>query len=171
MIMASERTDRLANLTFVVACLVLVGVAAVRIGLPRERVRAREGFIEVGSADPFGLAAVEGGKRLLCVFVSADCPFCDDGLSFYAKLVSRAAERGARASVVFATIEPLERVRNYLERAGVRKPPVFSVVRPPGIPGTPCIVLLDGRRRVERSWAGRLSARQERDVETLVGTK
>lgn len=169
--METERTDRLANLAFVVACLALVGIATVRFALPAERARAREGFIEAGSADPFGLPTIGHNGRLLCVFVSAHCHACDDGLSFFAKLANRVAERDARASVVFVTIEPAERVRDYLERAGVRKPRVFSVVRPPGIPGTPCIVLLDGRRQVERSWLGRLSARQEREVEALVRTE
>jgi hypothetical protein len=158
-------SDRVINLVFAISCLALVGISAARYWPSDDGVHAREDFVPRGSADPFGIPADVGGP-VAFVFISSDCPACADSLPFYKRL----ADGVARARrVVFVSMEPEKGLSAYLQTGGVGSPRVVSVMTPPrGIPGTPCILVLDESRRVARSWAGRLSRAQERDVERLI---
>jgi len=161
--------DRIANVVFVVCCLVLVGVAASRYWAPPGRqARAREDFLKPGSPDPFGVAVSSDHRPLACIFISSTCPVCGDSLPFYKRLAERVAATGGRAALVFVATEPSDTVSAYLRTGGIGDAVVASVARPSGIPGSPSIVLLNRFRRVERSWAGRLSRRQESEIETLI---
>lgn len=161
-------SDRTANLIFTASCLVLVGMAAVRLWPHGGGAQARENFLERGTPDPFELPDSIGAGPSVCVFVTSDCSICDDSLPFYGRLTERAMRRPGGPNVIFVSMEPKGVLGAYLERGGVANPHVASIPRPLRIPGSPCIVMLDGLRRVEQSWAGRLSRRQEREVEALV---
>lgn len=130
--------------------------------------RAREGFLEADSPDPFGLPAASYARGAICVFVNSTCPICDESLPFYKGLAERVDRPSAEPLVVFVSMESESTIRTYLKDGGIEGARVASVPRPFGIPGTPCIVLIDRAGRVRRSWAGRLSLRQERDIEALV---
>ena len=125
---------------------------------------ARERVIEEGAPDPLGSAAQRGNGAVLYVFVSSTCPVCDASLPFYRRLSASHAGHGAAGRVVFAGLEPEAALAAWLRRAGIDGPRVVSIFRPPGVPGTPSIVAVDAAGRVQRSWAGRLNARQEADV-------
>lgn len=133
--------------------------------------RAREGFLEADSPDPFGLPAASYARGAICVFVNSTCPICDESLPFYKRLAERADRPSLEPLVMFVSMESESTIRAYLKEAGIEGARVASVPRPFGIPGTPCIVLIDRAGRVARSWAGRLSRRQERDVGALLGGK
>ena len=160
--------DRIANLVFAACCIVLVAIAVGRYRAPGREVQARESFLKQGTPDPLGLPASDETGPLVCVFISSDCQVCSDSLPFYRRLAEGVGRSPGRAGLIFVSMEAQEDVSAYLRTGGIVSPRVASVGRPPGIPGTPCILLLDRFRRVERSWAGRLSRRQEREIEAMV---
>ena len=164
-------SDRIVNLVFAASCIVLVAMAAARYWNPGRQVQARESFLQQGTPDPFGLPVSDDSDPLLCVFVSSNCPVCSDSLPFYRRLAEGAVKSPGGVRLMFVSMEPQDSLRAYLQTGGIPSPRVAWVGRPLGIPGTPCILLLDRSRRVERSWAGRLSGRQEREIEALVLAK
>lgn len=161
-------SDRFANIVFVCACLLLTVFVGMRVASPKREATAREGFLSVGSQDPFGLPPSDRARGRLYVFVSSDCPVCDAELPFYRALAERARRPGLSTSLVFVSMDPIDTLRPYLQQAGVGQVTVVTVIRPAGIPGSPCVVLLDGQGKVERSWAGRLNRRQKRDIEAIL---
>jgi peroxiredoxin len=163
--------DQVANLAFTVCCIGLLAIAVTRYW-PAEQAKkeahAKEGFLAEGTPDPFALARSEPARPLLPVFISSDCHVCTDSLPFYKRLADRAARSSGKTELIFVSMEPEEHVSAYLRAAGIANVRIASVGRPPGISGTPSILMLDGAGRVQRSWAGRLGRQQERDIENLL---
>lgn len=156
-------SNRVANAVFACCCLAVAGAAAVR---PRPAVHepvAREHVVAAGTPDPFPVPA-SAAVQSLCVVISTECRACTESLPFYRRL-ARAAT--ADTELLFVGVEPEADLQAYLRRGGVGGR-VVSTARPLPLPGTPSIVLLDAARRVERSWAGRLSPDQERELIALV---
>ena len=163
--------DRVANTIFVLCSIVLAGVAVARFWQPALGARAQEGFLEKGASSPFSLPAFDSARGVVLVFISSTCWICDESLPFYKRLAERVDRPSLEPLVVFVSMESESTIRAYLKDGGIEGARVASVPRPFGIPGTPCIVLIDRAGRVARSWAGRLSRRQERDVGALLGGK
>ena len=160
--------DRLANVVFAVCCAGLAGVGALRYWPSAPAPHAREHVIAEGRPDPLdGSLPVRDGA-VLYVFVSSTCPVCNASLPFYRQLEQAAARTGVSDRVVFVSLEPEPATVAYLERGGIVAARVRSIVHPPDVPGTPTIVAVGADGRVRRSWAGRLSPQQERDVLAVV---
>lgn len=166
--MTTATGDRTANVVFIVACVVLVAVGVSRLRRVDTTVQAREEFLTRGVLAPFALVNDDGATRLLCVVISSNCHYCSDSLPFYRRLVAIGARSSVSPRLVFVTMESREMTETYLRRGDIASPSVLTVARLPQIPGTPSIVLLDRHGRVQRSWVGRLSRRQEADVEALM---
>lgn len=162
--------DRAANVVFIVACLVIVGAGVNRLWRVEMSVEAREEFLAGGTLAPFPLADDDGATRLLCVVISSNCHYCSDSLPFYRRLAAVGGHSSNSPRLVFVTIEPRETTEAYLRRGNIAAPSVLTLARLPQIPGIPSLVLLDRHRRVERSWVGRLSRRQEAEVEALMAS-
>ena len=170
--MNAALTNRIVNLIFAVCCVAVVGLGVARYRTPAAPVHAaREDILKRGIADPFALPASDDGRPVACIFISSNCPVCSDSMPFYKRLSDRAAPTTGPARLLFVSMEGPDELRAYLRASGIVNTPVASTLRPLGIPGTPSVVLLDRNRRVARSWAGRLSPRQEQDIESLVAAK
>jgi hypothetical protein len=106
---------------------------------------------------------VGAGEGAVVLVTSSDCHFCRDSLPFYRELVPRARTNGVR--VVGVTREAPELNEAYLGANGVVVDAVLSGVDI-GLPayGTPTLVLVPkvGSGKV---WVGRLSKKEEQDVE------
>lgn len=162
--MRGTGSDRFVNAVFAVCCVGLAGAGAMRYWPAAPAHVAREHVIQEGSPDPIGGSEGAHAGARMYVFVSSTCPACDASLPFYKRLSIEADRANASRRVVFAGLEPESAITAYLRRGGIQFARVLSVVRPAGVPGTPTIVAVDDMGRVERSWAGRLSPQQQRDV-------
>jgi hypothetical protein len=159
--------DRVANVVFAVSCIGVAGVGALRYWPPAPTHLAREHVIEEGSPDPLAGSGRRLDGGVLYVFVSSTCQPCRDSLPFYRQLVTAQTPEADR--IVFAGLEPEPVLEEYLRQAGIAARRVMSVTHPAGVPGTPTIVAVGADARVTRSWAGRLSPQQERDVLATAG--
>lgn len=164
--MRAPSVERLANLLFSICCVALLGAGALRYREVVPMHAAREHVLDAGSPDPFAASVGADALPHVYVFVSTGCQPCRDSLPFYRRLVNVAPD--ARATVVFAGLEPEPQLVEFLRLGGVRGVRVASVLRPAGLPGTPSIVAVGASRRVQGSWAGRLAPSQERDVIAFV---
>jgi hypothetical protein len=94
--------------------------------------------------------------------ISTHCHFCTESAPFYKRLLTSV---GGGIGLVVIAPEPVEQTRLYLGQLGldindVRQIPIMQV----GIQGTPTLVFVDRRGRVERAWTGSLSPDREQEV-------
>jgi len=107
-------------------------------------------------------------RRTLLLVLNTGCHFCQDSVPFYQKLA--AAQRPGQSDLDIVAVFPneAEMVNEFIAH---EKLPIRSV---PGIPvenlrvnATPTLILVNREGRVERSWVGFLTARQENDLVKL----
>lgn len=108
-------------------------------------------------------------RHTLVLALNTGCHFCQDSVPFYQKLA--AVERPDRDPLEIVAVFPNtpEAVRQLMRDEGLSIRSIPGV--PPaklGVAGYPTLLLLNREGRVERSWAGLLTPRQELDVLTIV---
>lgn len=96
--------------------------------------------------------------RNAVLFVSTQCPACQDNLPLYVSLSGAARTHGGSARVLFSSEESPEIVREWLRQAGVESPLVIKVDPSElGITRTPTIAVVNGKGRVTDLTTRRLS--------------
>jgi hypothetical protein len=166
--MAPEKTAQIANIVFVLACLVLVPLTVWRFWSTPDTRHAREDFLENGTLlGGASRPSMDDDPRLL-VFLRSSCSFCTESMPFYKQLRESAATSGARWRLYFVSDEPPSALVAYLRSGGVDGATVLSGAFPSAIRGTPSLVLLDGRGAVKASWQGVASRRQESGILSLL---
>jgi hypothetical protein len=111
-----------------------------------------------------GVDFSEAAKTLLVVMKS-DCPYCTASSDFYRRLLTEQRERNAPVKIVFIAPADDSRFDVYL---GENQLPTSSVARCTAgqlkIRGTPTLLLVDKKQRVEGKWDGKLPTRTEEDA-------
>jgi hypothetical protein len=166
----------ISNIAFSCACLATVAVAASRYvdgryGLVTSAAGAQSNPIPPGTQVPqldgisFGRAEVT-----VAVVVQTECRFCAESMPFYRKLSGLRA--GGRIQLVVLSQEAVTATESYLhqrelevDRVGQLKGADLPVV------GTPTLLLIDKTGTVERSWLGRLTATQEKEVTEHIASR
>ncbi len=87
-------------------------------------------------------------------------------MPFYARV--KAAAKDGRFIVAFESLSPEQALTTYLADHGLTNITIKQSIPPPGVTGTPTLLVTDASGRVVKSWAGRLSSKQERDLLGLV---
>lgn len=100
--------------------------------------------------------------RTLIMALRSDCPFCQESMPFYRRLLAR--DREGAQFVVIAPAEDTE-IGSYLASGGVEPDSVlFAEPDAMPVPGTPILLLVDSAGLVTEAWIGLLSAERERQV-------
>jgi peroxiredoxin len=126
------------------------------------RVTPDQGYRVGEEFESIGLNRAPNGPTLV-MYVRSSCQFCTASMAFYNR-VAKGKSESARLVVVGP--EPEEQLRRYLAEHGLEADQVVSVQR--GLlrfAGTPTLLLLDPKGKIQRVWQGQLAAGQEGEVE------
>jgi thiol-disulfide isomerase/thioredoxin len=108
-------------------------------------------------------------RRTLVLALNSGCHYCQDSVPFYQKLAQAERPEGDDLEIVAAFPNGPEAVQQLLKDDGlaIRAVPAVPLERL-GIVGFPTLLLVDREGRVERSWVGLLTPRQELDMLSVV---
>jgi len=99
-----------------------------------------------------GLDASASGRTLV-MWIDSRCNICTDSMPLYKSILSLPR----RVSVVAAGRQPTDVLIDYLNSFGVRPDKVISIGdSPTRLGAVPALILLNGQRRVEHAWMGRI---------------
>ena len=107
-------------------------------------------------------------RKTLVLCLRPGCRFCEESFEFYRRLVTKARNHKG-IQIVGATSLPEDLGRSYFRVAGLKVEQVLDMTSNPiGLRGTPTLLLLNDRNLIVRSWEGKLSTKQESEVETTL---
>lgn len=160
------RRIRDAALAFACALIILhVGLQRYR-SVPDQPTPAYQSGSTIEDTADLGLGKA---RRTLLMLTASTCHFCTASMPFYRKMVPVARQADVR--VVGVTTEDLTVNQAYLASNGIQIDAVASAEQNNiSVHGTPTLLLLRNDGRVIASWRGKLSARQEDDVLSALGT-
>jgi thiol-disulfide isomerase/thioredoxin len=108
-------------------------------------------------------------RRTLVLALNTGCHYCEESVPFYQKLAQEQRQDGNDLEVVAVFANEAETVRQFTAREGLTIRSVASVsLDRLGVVATPTLILVNSEGRVERSWVGILTSRQEVDLLNLV---
>ncbi len=108
-------------------------------------------------------------RRTLLLVLNTGCHFCRDSVPFYQKLAQEQRPDGDALEVVAVFPNEAEVVREFAAHEGLSIRSLSGVpLENLGVNATPTLILVNQEGRVERSWVGILTARQEMDLMKLV---
>lgn len=96
-------------------------------------------------------------QRTLVIVTKSTCPFCEQSTAFWQRLVQESNLR-KNIRVLAVSDESAEVTRSYLGRHGVQVDGVVSATL--RVPGTPTLILVDGKGNVTHTWVGRPPSEQ-----------
>ncbi len=110
-----------------------------------------------------------GHRRTLVLALNSGCHYCQDSVPFYQKLAQAARPDGDNLEIVAVFPNGPEAVQQLMRDDGLtlRSIPAVSLEKL-GIVGFPTLLVVDRQGRVERSWVGLLTPRQELEVLSVV---
>ena len=104
-------------------------------------------------------------RHTLVLALNTGCHFCEQSVPFYQRLVDTQESGGGELEIVAVFPNEAEMVRQFMTREDLR---IRSVSAAPleklRVNATPTVILVNSSGRVERSWVGTLTSRQELDV-------
>ncbi len=160
------KLEAIANVTVIVVALAIGYVVL------KEKVAGPRIPRSVAAGDR--LAAIPGidwsrHRRTLVLALNSGCHYCQDSVPFYQKLAQAERPDGDALEIVAVFPNGPEAVQQVMRDDGlaIRSIPAVSLEKL-GIVGFPTLLLVDGEGRVERSWVGLLTPRQELDVLSVV---
>ena len=108
--------------------------------------------------------------KTVVLALSSKCHFCSESAPFYQRLNDEVAQHtGARLIAVFP--QEVGEAKQYLSALGVKIGDVRNAtLNSIGVNGTPTLVIIDSKGRVEQSWVGKLSPEREAEVISRVKT-
>ena len=160
------KLEAIANVTVIVVALA-AGYVVLRgkIAGPRmpRSVTAGDRLVEIPGLD------WRQHRRTLVLALNSGCHYCQDSIPFYQKLAQSQQTGGGDLDIVAVFPNDPEAVRQLVKDEGlvIRSVPEVPLEKL-GIVGFPTLLLVDREGRVERSWVGLLTPRQELDVLNVV---
>ena len=111
-----------------------------------------------------------GSNKTVVLALSSKCHFCSESAPFYQRLNDEVAQlRDARLIAVFP--QEVDEAKQYLSALGVKIEDVRNAsLNSIGVNGTPTLVIIDSKGRIEQSWVGKLSPEREAEVISRVKT-
>ncbi len=160
------KIEAIANVTVIVVAL------AVGYVVLKEKVAGPRIPRSIAAGDR--LATISGidwsrHRRTLVLALNSGCHYCQDSVPFYQRLAQAQQPSGGDVDIVAVFPNDAEAVRQLAKDEGLV---IHSVPEVPleklGIVGFPTLLLVDSAGRVERSWVGLLTPRQELEVLSVV---
>ncbi|HEV2396362.1 MAG TPA: hypothetical protein VGS27_05455 [Candidatus Sulfotelmatobacter sp.] len=148
----------------------LVFIAVVLVGPHRNtfRVPARPAALKPGQAVPIRGIHWQKSHHTLVLALQTGCHFCAASAPFYRELLKK--KQGDSWQAVAVLPQPVEKSVAYMQREGYSVPVVRQVDLPAiGVSGTPTLLLVDGKGRLEKEWVGELGPGGENEVAAALG--
>lgn len=165
----TRKLEDLSNIAVVVAAIV-VCVVLVRNQLHSSQLRPNPlgspSSLEGKTIDLAAITAVPAERNVLLV-ISQTCHFCEEEMPFYRDIGEAAVQVSARVYAVFppGQAEP----DKFLSARSVRTDGVvIHAFDKLGVRGTPTLLVVDDRGKIERAWVGALNLAQEKEVLQVV---
>ena len=160
-----KRINLIVNL-MIVAVLVCIGVVLIKHYRfsSRPAAPARDYHVTAGSKVPLpDIDWKKNGQTLLLV-MDTECRYCTASAPFYQEIVRQTAQK-RRVQLIAVLPQDVANGKQYLNNLGVPIDEVRqSPLEPLGVKGTPTLILVNDKAEVVRSWPGKLTAEEERDV-------
>ena len=160
------KLEAIANVTVIVVALA-VGVVALR-----GKIAGPHAPRSVAVGDRLGqVSGIDwsGRRRTLVLVLNSGCHFCQDSAPFYQRLTQAQRPGSDDMEIVALFPNDAEAVRQLMKDEGLAFRSVSAVpVEKLGITGFPTLLLVGRDGRVERTWLGLLTPREELDVLSAV---
>ncbi len=160
--------ERLGQWCFLLMCAAIAAAAINHIVLARSAPPPPEPrpVVEPGTALTLPAAATgDGAAGSLLLVLSADCRFCTESMPFYRRLVARPEVQSGQVRLSVVSMEPLERMREYLREHDLAATHVMTVPESGlRVGATPGVVIATRAGVVRESWLGSLPPREEKRV-------
>ena len=156
------KLEAIANVTVIVVALALGYVVLTRYAASDPVPRS----ITVGDRLP-KVAGIDWNqhRRTLVLALNTGCHYCEESVPFYRKLAQQQRTDGDDLEMIAVFPNQAETVRRFTAQEDL---PIRSVAGVPldelGVVATPTLILVNRDGRVERSWVGILTTRQELDL-------
>jgi thioredoxin-related protein len=159
--------DTVANIAIIIACVALVAMVA------------RNMFFQPKPAPPPGAAAKgdtlkalqavlpSGEERVLVAAIAPGCHFCDESFPFYKTLIEQRNQKGSKVKFVTAVSGEAQKEpeATKLTGAGITPDQMVAVdFNSIKVPGTPTLMLVDGKGKILDVWVGKLDPSGEKEV-------
>jgi thiol-disulfide isomerase/thioredoxin len=160
------KLEAIANITVIVVAL------AVGFVVLRGKIAAPHTPRSVAAGDRLGqVPGIDWSRhrRTLVLALNSGCHFCQDSTPFYQRLAQ--AQRPGVDDIEIVAVFPNdpEAVRQLMKDEGLALRSVPAVpLEKLGVAATPTLILVDSRGRVERTWLGLLTPREELEVLSAV---
>lgn len=148
----------------------LVFIAVVVVGPHRNtfRVPARPVALKPGQTVP--ISGIDWGKsrHTLVLALQTGCHFCAASAPFYRDLLKKQQDGGWQAVAVLP--QPVEKSLAYMRAQGYSVPVVRQMnLAAIGVAGTPTLLLVDQRGKLQKQWVGQLAPAKENEVAEALG--
>ncbi len=165
--MSRSKLDVAANVAIIATC-VIASTVLVRRELFAPRPEPPPAAVRAGEhLDVLRDAVPAGAERALVLALAPDCHFCNESMTFYARLLDRRDRSRSQVKVVAAVPSGDARMLEHARLAanGVRPDALVQVdFRQLKIQGTPTILLVDRQGKVLSVWMGKLNTQGESEV-------
>lgn len=145
---------------------ILVGLAVGYVALARYVAAYRARSVAAGDR----LAAIPNldwsqHRQTLVLALNTGCHFCEQSVPFYRRLADARALSGSELEIVAVFPNGQEMVRQFMTKGDLRLRSVADLpLEKLRVNATPTVILVDNQGRVERSWIGALTPRDELEL-------
>ena len=160
-----KRINLVVNL-MIVAVLVCIGVVLIkhyRVS-SRPATPLRDYHVTTGSKISLRDIDWEKNGQTLLLVMDTECRYCSASAPFYQQVVRENAQK-RKVQLIAVLPQDVANSKQYLNNLGV---PIDEVRQSPldplGVKGTPTLILINDKAEVVRSWPGKLTPEEERDV-------
>ncbi len=164
----SRFVERLGQWLFLLMCAAVAAAAINQIVLARSAPPppAPRPVVESGTTLTLPAATTgDGTANSLLLVLSVDCRFCTESMPFYRRLAARPEVQSGRVRLSVVSMQPLERMREYLREHDLAATHVMSVPESGlRVGATPGVVLATKEGVVRESWLGAVPPREEKRV-------
>jgi hypothetical protein len=160
-----KRLETIANISVIIAAVVLV-VFLGRQEFQRHTESTKPAKALVGQTVTLpGVQFGQPGKTLVLA-ISTNCHFCRDSEPFYKDLVARSQ---GRVKIVAVLPQSMEVAAPYVrDSIAPSVQVVSSQLDAMGVSGTPTLLLVDSKGKVEQAWVGKLDDKGQQQVQSYM---
>jgi thioredoxin-related protein len=112
----------------------------------------------------------EKSRQTLLLVLDTECRYCTASAPFYQQIVRESANNH-RVQLIAAFPQEISKGKQYLNDLNV---PITEVrqssLNALGVKGTPTLILINSKAEVLRSWPGKLSSEEEKEVLLKIGS-
>lgn len=162
----AKRIELVANVSIVLLVVVLLAERFTARTTPSTVSEATQNADTYAVGEHLDLPGLDpsASEATLVLVVRSTCPYCTASMPFYSSLSAMRSANPDRR-LVAASWEAEDVTRRYLEEHHVVVDKILSVSpKSLRVPGTPTVILVNGKGTVQGAWVGKLSETHEQEV-------